>query len=147
VARGLRPTTLLLRVQPYSKWDELDFELMDALDLAEREINDQTGLPRWLTGTGSPEVDFLVETQEDGAQRALDEYDESAAGKDRKHGVNRYVVPESITGVPIEGGVARARFLAYAAGQMPELDETPLVDELGIETKKPVGGWNAAEYG
>lgn len=145
IIRGYRPTTLLRRVQPHSKWDDLDFDLVSALDQLDRDTSEVTGLPWWMTRTGHPELIFQVDTVEDGAERALDQYDEK---QKKKPGVRRFVVPVGVGDFEVEGGLARERMLRFAAAQA---DETAAEDDelaaLGVETARPPGGWNAAEYG
>lgn len=134
-------------MQPHSEWDDLDFELMDALDVLEREMNDSTGLPRWLTGTGSPDVDFVVDTGVDYGQAALDKWDEQQSEKKKKpHGQFRFLVPQALVeGVPIEGWQARERSLLYAASQLEQ--QPDLTEGLDIDRKRPPGGYSAADYG
>lgn len=136
-------------MQPHSRWDDLDFDLVSALDMLERDRNPNTGLPWWLTRTGHPAVQFRVDTMEDGAQRALDEYDEKDTGKKRKPGITRFAVPVGIDDFAVEGGLAREAMLRFAAEQAdPDAEhEDDDLRALGIETKRPTGGYNAAEYG
>jgi hypothetical protein len=126
----------------------VDFELFDALDMLEREISQTNGLPRWLTGTASPDVDFMVETAYDGAEAALDAWDEQHQGKKKVPGTHRFAVPHALGDEPIEGGLARQRMLLYALAQEAgKTDDDDPSAGLDIDRRRPAEGWNTADYG
>lgn len=132
-------------MQPYSKWDDLDYDLLSALDRLERDTSERTGLPWWKTRTGHPQVEIAVETVDDAAESALDKWDEDHAGKKKRKGQHRYAVVRGI-GMEVEGGLAREAMLLYASEQNDEEADDEL-RSLGIETRMPEGGYDAAAYG
>lgn len=148
----MRPTSLLLRKQPHSKWSELDFVLFDAYESMKSETSTSTGLPVWLTRSGDPGFAFRIDTLTDHADEALSRYDEDQQGKKNKaHGVVRYLVPVAHGDAPVpEGGLERARLLTAMQQASIEgvagLPGSTLDDDL-IERKKPAGGYDLSEYG
>lgn len=120
--------------------------LLDALDLLEREVSSQTGLPRWLTATGDPTVTFEIDTMEDAAEATLEEWDEKNGGKKKRRGTTRWAVPVSVTDEPLEGGLARERLLQRADAAVFDEQDDPSAG-LDIDRKMPKGGWNPADYG
>lgn len=116
------------------------------------ELNEQTGLPRWLSA-GSPDVSFLIDTAEDVAEQALDQWDEAHQGKKRTPGVRRFAVPVATSSRPIEGGLARARMLRHIAEGTKETDEDAMISmldgsaDLDIERHRPADGYDLKAYG
>jgi len=145
VIRGLRPTTLLMNRQPYSKWDGLDRLLLRAYQTYEDEKSGETGLPLWLTRSGDPDIHFNVEAREDYAAAALAKWDKEQADKGDKaaKGMSRYAVPVNADGKPIEyGGVTRQQFREAAIKEAENLAEG-----VDLELDRPEGGYDPAEYG
>lgn len=120
--------------------------LLDALDLLEREVSSTTGLPRWMTTTGDPSVTFDVDTMEDAAEATLEEWDEKNSGKKKRRGTTRWAVPVSVTGEPLEGGLARERLLLRADLDVFDEDDDPSAG-LDIDRRMPKNGWDASQYG
>lgn len=138
-------------MQPHSKWDDLDFDLVNALDRLERDVSPATGLPWWLTRTGHPAVGFEVEVVEDAAEAALEKYDEQQRDKKKQRGgAHRFVVARSIEdGFSIEGGLAREAMLDYANEQSRADGEGDAAElaALGIEVNAKGGSYDASLYG
>lgn len=134
-------------MQPRSKWDDLDFDLLSALDRLERDTNERTGLPWWQTRTGHPEVGIVIETTDDAAEAELDRYDEKQAGKKKRPGEQRFAAVTALGDWPIDGGLARERLLAYAAAQAEGQAEDDDAAALGVETRARGGEYDAALYG
>lgn len=115
VLRGLRPTCLIFRTQPDSEWDELDYILIEAYQVYEDETSQTTGQPLWLSRSGDPGLQFVIEEYIDAAQEAIDVYDEEHAKDEKKiKGLQRYVRPMyqgSSDDVPT-GGLERERLFA-----------------------------------
>lgn len=151
VSRGYRPTTLLRRVQPHSKWDDLDFDLVNALDRLERDVNPTTGLMWWQTRTGYPGIGFEVEVVDDDAEAALERYDEQQRDKKKaRAGSHRFAVARALVdGEEIEGGLARERMIEYARQQAEGTPDESTADliALGVDVTARGGSYDAAEYG
>lgn len=146
IIRGLRPTTLLLNKQPYSKWNHLDRLLVQAYQIYEDEISSSSGLPIWITRNLDPNIILTVEEREDVADRLLAEWDEKNAGKKGKRGVSRFVVARDADGNYLEyGGLTRQQFREAAIQEQQDLEE--LGEEAEIERDRPTGGYDPSEYG
>lgn len=62
IEQGIRPTSLILRVQPRGKWNKYDFLCSEAFAIVEREKCSQCGLPRWMCHNDDGDIGFhLVE--------------------------------------------------------------------------------------
>lgn len=140
--RGLRPTTLLLNKQPYSKWNDLDRLLIQAYQQLEDESGNEHGLPLWLARSRDPEVMFVVETNEDRAAAALADWDKKHE-KTKKEGLVRFVVPYSTDGTPLEyGGLTRQRYREAAIQEAQDREEG-----VELDRERPEGGYDPTEYG
>lgn len=152
ILRGFRPTTLTNRRQPYSKWDKFDFLLLEAFDVMESETSKSTGLPVWLTRSGDPMIDFLVEDGEDFADAAIQKYDKAQKGpkgdKEPPPGSFRYAIPQTLDGSAVpEGGLARERMLK-ATGERMAIGRGALPgSDLQIQRQRPAGGYDTSQYG
>lgn len=146
IIRGLRPTTLLLNKQPFSKWSDLDRLLLQAYQIYEDEISKNSGLPFWLTRNIDPEIILTVEERDDIADKLLADWDEKNSGKKGKRGTTRYVVARDAEGNLLEyGGLTRQRFREAAIQEQQDRDE--LGEEAEIERDRPPTGYDPAEYG
>jgi hypothetical protein len=148
ILRGHRPTAALLRKQPHSKWNRLDFVLLETYQIYEDEISKDSGYPFWLTRNLDPDISFIVETTTDLAAKELQQWDEKHQGKKAKPGQVRYVVAVDGDGNPIRyGGATRRQFRSAAIQE--ERDRDDELDEAGveIERERPVAGYNPADYG
>lgn len=146
ILRGLRPTSLILDVQPHSKWSQMDKTLVVAFQIFTDEIDQNSGMPMWLTRSMDPAIGFTVETRTDLAAQATEAWDEKHR-KDKRHGVKRFAVPvDVLTEQPlVYGGLTREQF-RLSASQVERDAESGEIEDL-IERRRPVGGYNAAEYG
>lgn len=150
VLRGIRPTSLIKRKQPFSKWAEDDFILVDAYQISEDEAT-ATGIPLWVARTENPNIGFMVEERTDRGQAALDEWDKAhAEDKDKSPGLSRFVVAvDVITHEPIEmSGAMREKF--FSASEDEEAQGIVIDDPNGDSTvipRRPKGGYNASDYG
>jgi len=145
VIRGLRPTTLLMNRQPYSKWSGLDRLLLRAYQTFEDENSKESGLPLWLTRSNDPDIHFNIESREDRAAVALAVWDKEQSDKGDKapKGMTRYAVPVNANGEPIEyGGVTRQQFREAAIQEALDLAEG-----IDLERDRPEGGYDPTEYG
>jgi hypothetical protein len=131
ILRGLRPTTLLLGKQPYSKWNRLDRLLLEAYQLLEDETSTSSGLPIWLTRSLDPNIQFIVESGIDNADAAIADWDKKHGGDKSKPGQYRFAVPVDANGNRIEyGGLTRHSFREAAASLVSEEREGRDIIEL-----------------
>jgi hypothetical protein len=146
ILRGHRPTTLILRKQPYSKWKRVDYLLAHAYQIFEDEISRNTGLPVWLTRSLDPNLRLDIEERFDPADRLLADWDAKNSGKDKKRGVSRTVVALNADGKPFEyGGITRQHYREAAIQE--ERDRIEELEDVEFESDRPEGGYNPAEYG
>jgi hypothetical protein len=147
ISGGLRPTTLIHRVQPHSRWKPIDFALYEAHAIYKAETSSTTGYPIWLTRSLDPAINWQVQESKDQADAVLDEWDKANA--DRAGGVTRHVVPIAAPGHEhlLEGGLARQHHFVLTAelerGADPE-DESAGLD---IDRVPPPGGYSPQDYG
>lgn len=147
ISGGLRPTTLLLRKQPRSKWKPLDFVLFQAHAIWRAEQSQQTGHPLWLTRSLDPRIGWAIEEREDAAEAALEAWDEKNQGKKRKKGVTRFAVPTTPPGLEglLYGGISREQHYATMAG---EGSGVPLEDDPAADLPEDARpSMNPADYG
>lgn len=146
VLRGYRPTFLLFGTQPDSEWDDNDRDMLTAFQKMQDETKGETGLPIWLTRSFDTNLEFSVQTVDDGAQRALQMFDKKQAdSKTPKYGQARFVVPHMLDDSPLlEGGLAREAFFREYGEYMKQLTDT--ADGPDIE-RMPPGGYDPSEYG
>lgn len=60
IEQGIRPTSLILRVQPRGKWNDFDFLCSEAYKTVVNERCAQCGLPRWMCHDASGDVGFKL---------------------------------------------------------------------------------------
>lgn len=146
ILRNIRPTSLLLHKQPYSKWNKLDFLLLHAYQIHEDEISSNSGLPVWVTRSIDPEIRLAVDERTDQADALLAAWDKKHSGNEKKAGVSRFVVVLGQDGEPFDyGGLTRQRFREAAIQEQQDRDDE--LEQLDIERDRPEGGYDPADYG
>lgn len=60
IEQGIRPTSLILRVQPRGKWNEFDFLCSEAYKMVISERCGQCGLPRWMCHNEDGDIGFKL---------------------------------------------------------------------------------------
>lgn len=109
------------------------------------------GLPLYLSRSQDPGVVFHIEEQIDGAQQALEQYDEQMSKrKSPPRGLSRWVVARDSDGNEIEiSGLRRERFFIENA-EVTNAGANDYEQELleqGLIEKRPPGGYDSKEYG
>lgn len=151
---GFRPTSLLLGLQPHSKWRARDFLIFEAVKIYEAERSDSHGNATYITKSGDANLRVMVRERTDVADEALQEYDDKNNKKKKPaRGIVRwvdmvYVDPETGKLGPVpRGGLAREHYYKLAQEQTNLETAGMLNDSLDIDTDKPTGGYNPADYG
>lgn len=149
ISGGLRPTTLIRRVQPRSKWDLLDFALYEAHFVAKGEVSQTTGQPLWLTRSLDPNIGWMVDETIDQADAALDAYDKAHTGDAKKDGSSRFAMPIAVDGDEgmLEGGLAREHHFLFNAKLTGGIEVDDESAGLDIDRKMPPGGYDPHLYG
>ena len=87
---------MLFHEQPKEDWTELDFMLLEAMEILEEETCGQCGNPIWICRNESAaNVGFKIKTATCFAQAELDrwnEREEKKKSKQKRHGQYPYVV-------------------------------------------------------
>jgi len=60
IEQGIRPTSLILRVQPRGKWNDFDFLCSEAYKTVINERCGQCGLPRWMCHNDDGDIGFKL---------------------------------------------------------------------------------------
>lgn len=141
----------MMRHQPHSDWEPIDFLLFEAYQIYEDEGSTSHGLPIWMSRSGDPNLGFMVEESDDLADAALQKYDEEQGKKKSpRKGVSRYVVPVMLDGTPVpQGGLAREHFFGEMnknTADRIDANAQSLLDD-GLIERKPKGGYDPNEYG
>lgn len=138
-------------MQPHSDWEELDFLMFEAYEIALTETSGDHGLPLWLARSNDPTIGFEIETAKDPASAMLQDWDEKQSKKDvQEKGVSRFVVPMDLaTGKPlVYGGLDRERWLKeMGSNERPEderFDDEG--EEMYIDRIRPIGGYDLSQY-
>ena len=135
----------MLGKQPYSKWNELDYILLEAFQLYEDEMVKEVGLPYWMTRSIDPDIQFIVDERYDAASAALSLWNEAESNRKKKkkrHGIMPMVVAVDASGQPlVYGGLKRQDFHLAASQEARDLLE------VDVEIDRPEGGYNPADHG
>lgn len=89
----MRPTTFLLRVQPYEPWEEYDFLLHEAYCILQDERCSQCGMPRYICHNDSADLEFDIIEDDCRVMVVKDEHEEN----ERKAGGENYKPPVGTT--------------------------------------------------
>jgi hypothetical protein len=96
MAAGIRPSSLLFREQPNDPWTDIDFLLVEAMQILEDETCDRCGNPIWVCrNEDADNVGFKIKTAKCFGDAELDkwrEQEEKKKNKKKKYGEYPYVV-------------------------------------------------------
>lgn len=144
---------MLFRKQPFSKWDDLDFILIQAYQFWEDESSNSNGLPTYMTQSGDDQVGFIVKSRPDAADAEIAAFDDEQSKKDESSkGLVRFAVPMMRDGSSVpEGGLAREEWYRKRAEfeSIQDQQYAGLDDELrdligGLDTGE---AFDPSEYG
>lgn len=121
--------------------------LLRAYQVYEEETG-QHGQPLYLSRSTDPNIVWDIEERIDGAQAALDAYDEQMKKmKSPPKGLNRYPVPRHHGGLELEGGLARERIFKESVNTTVTDELASELLEQGLIEVRPPQGYDPREYG
>lgn len=150
---GIRPTSLILRKQPHSKWSEKDFLMFEAYQIYRSEHSTEHGEATYITQSGDPSLNVLMFDQTDILGAEIQDFDRKNSEKKKPAtGVVRWgellYVNEQGESVPVpRGGLARMKYMKMMADLSKVQRESIAPAGLDIEVVRPAGGYNPADYG
>jgi hypothetical protein len=140
---------LIFQKQPYSKWNELDFILLEAFRIYQDELSQSNGLPMWLGQSIDGKVGFRIETTQNIADKELAEFDKREGDKKNPtKGLQRYAIPVNLedpkVAVPM-GGLAREAYFEAKAKLEEQAREDGYDEGMGPTSVRP-GAYDPSEY-